>query len=293
MIYSSGKDWLDASRKRVLLYGMSGLGKTRLAGMLRASGDGWFHYSVDYRIGTRHMDEFIADNAKAEAMKVPFLRELLLSDSIYIGSNISFGNLSPLSSYLGKPGSPDRGGLAIAEYRRRQEQFRQAEIRALGDTAGFIDRAERLYGYPHFVCDTGGSICEWVDGDDPDDPVLTELSRHCLLVGIEGDDRHERKLAERFDADPKPMCYRPEFLDEAWKAYLAEKEVAESDVDPDDFVRSAFVRALAERRPRYAAIARWGVTATAEDIAGCTSADAFVSLIAARLDDAAAAREAS
>lgn len=51
----------------------------------------------------------------------------------------------------------------MEEYRRRQEQFRHAEIYALLDTEYFVDRAQRLYGYPHFICDTGGSICEWVD----------------------------------------------------------------------------------------------------------------------------------
>ena len=89
---------------------MSGLGKTRTAAMLRADG-GWFHYSVDYRIGTRYMGEHIVDNFKREAMRNPFLRELLRSDSIYIASNISFDNLSPLSTYLGKPGDPEKGGI--------------------------------------------------------------------------------------------------------------------------------------------------------------------------------------
>ena len=56
--------------------------------MLRSTGD-WLHYSVDYRIGTRYMGEFIADNAKLEAMKVPFLRDFLMSDSIHIASNIT------------------------------------------------------------------------------------------------------------------------------------------------------------------------------------------------------------
>ena len=68
---------------------MSGLGKTHLSNMLRAEG-GWFHYSIDYRIGTRYMGEHIADSFKREAMKVVYLRDLLLSDSIYIGSNITF-----------------------------------------------------------------------------------------------------------------------------------------------------------------------------------------------------------
>ncbi|MFK7751673.1 MAG: ATPase, partial [Sedimentitalea sp.] len=87
MLYSNSADWLNAPQKRVLFFGMSGLGKTYVSNILRGGGD-WFHYSIDYRIGTRYMGEYIADNAKAEAMKVPFLRELLLSDSIYIGSNL-------------------------------------------------------------------------------------------------------------------------------------------------------------------------------------------------------------
>jgi len=167
MIYQTGRDWHDAPQKRVLFYGMSGLGKTHLSQMLRDAG-GWFHYSVDYRIGTRYMGEFITDNAKAHAMQVPFLRDLLLTDSIYIGSNITFNNLSPVSTYLGKPGAPDKGGMPMAEYCRRQEQFRQAEINALMDT-GYFDRAQpaALWLSAISSATTGGSICEWVDGCRP------------------------------------------------------------------------------------------------------------------------------
>ena len=106
--------------------GMSGVGKTRIASMLRAE-ERWFHYSVDYRIGTRYMDEAIEDNFKREAMKAPLLRELLLSDSIYISSNITFDNLEPLSTYLGKPGDPAKGGIPFDEYVRRQRQHREGE----------------------------------------------------------------------------------------------------------------------------------------------------------------------
>ena len=130
LLYPDPASWEAAPARRVALFGMSGLGKTHLASMLREAG-GWFHYSVDYRIGTRYMGEYIADNAKAHAMKVPFLRDLLMSDSIYIGSNITFENLAPVSAYLGKPGAPGKGGLAYAEYTRRQAQFRRAEIAAL------------------------------------------------------------------------------------------------------------------------------------------------------------------
>ena len=283
MIYRTGQDWLGSARKRVLLFGMSGLGKTYLSNMLRASGD-WFHYSIDYRIGTRYMGELIADNFKREAMKVPFLRELLLSDSVYIASNITFDNLSPLSTYLGKPGSETRGGLAFDDYSRRQREHRAAEIAALLDTPHFITRAEGIYRLPHFVCDSGGSICEVVDPDDPDDPVLSTMEKHLLMVWIKGSDAHTAELVRRFDRAPKPMYYQPEFLDKAWLAYRMEKGLREDQVDPDDFIRWAYSRALAHRQPRYAAMARRGVTIAAEEAAAAASPDDFCRLIARAID---------
>ena len=284
MIYRSAAEWREAPAKRILLFGMSGLGKTHVSNLLRASG-GWFHYSVDYRIGTRYMGEHIADNFKAEAMKVPFLAELLRSDSIYVASNITFDNLAPLSTYLGKPGDPARGGLPFDEYLRRQEQHRAAEMAAMLDTAEFIGRAKRLYGYDHFVCDSSGSICEVVDPDDPADPVLTALSEHLLLIWIEGTEAHSAELNRRFDQDPKPMCYQREFLESAWADYRAEAGLAEDAIDPDAFVRWAFSRALAHRQPRYRAIAeRWGVTVSAEDIGKVRTAGDVTDLIARALE---------
>ncbi|MEJ2037296.1 MAG: ATPase, partial [Maritimibacter sp.] len=35
MIYRNAKEWREAQHKQVLLFGMSGLGKTRLANILR------------------------------------------------------------------------------------------------------------------------------------------------------------------------------------------------------------------------------------------------------------------
>lgn len=284
MKYQSAADWRAEPAKHVLLFGMSGLGKTHVSNILRDQGD-WFHYSVDYRIGTRYMGEFIADNAKREAMKVPFLRELLLSDSIYIGSNITFENLSPVSTYLGKPGNPEKGGIDIEEFRHRQSQFRKAEIEALLDTGHFIRRAKELYGYPHFICDTGGSICEWVDPDNPEDEVMTALAKECLIVWIEGSDAHIDELVRRFDKAPKPMSYQPEFLDRAWTEYLSKNNIQPHKVNPDDFIRWTYRQALDHRQPRYAKMAeQWGITVKAEDVYAVKSAQDFEDLIARTLE---------
>lgn len=283
MLYRNADHWRASAQKRVLVYGMSGLGKTHMSSLLRASGH-WFHYSIDYRIGTRYMGELIADNAKAEAMKVPFLRSLLMSDSIYIGSNITFDNLTPVSTYLGKPGDPELGGLPIAEYRRRQDQFRTSELAALNDTAHFAERAQALYGYPHFICDTGGSICEWIDPDDVNDPLMTTLGATCLPLWIKGSEAHTQALIARFDKAPKPMAYQPEFLLECWQEYLSETGLAEDRVNPDTFVRWTYARALAHRQPRYEAMARWGVTVTADEVASLKGEADFIDLVAAALE---------
>ncbi len=283
MIYQTAAEWRAAGAKRVLMFGMSGLGKTYLANMLRDQAH-WFHYSIDYRIGTRYMGEFIADNFKREAMKVPLLRELLMTDSVYIASNITFDNLAPLSTYLGKPGDPAKGGVPFEEYCRRQEQHRVAEIAALLDTPRFIARAKDLYGYDNFVCDSGGSICEVVDADNPADPVMKVLSENLLMVWLKGSEAHRAELIRRFDRAPKPIYYQPEFLREVWDNYLMEQGLPADRVDPDAFLRHAYARLLDHRQPRYAAMAKWGVTVTAEEVASVRDAAGFTDLIAHALE---------
>ncbi|MBI1777416.1 MAG: ATPase [Proteobacteria bacterium] len=255
MRFKSGEEFREWPAKAVTIFGMSGVGKTTLAGLLQRSG--WFHYSVDYRIGTRYMGEHIIDNFKREAMKVQFLRDLLLSDSIYICSNITFENLSPLSTYTGKPGNTALKGIPFAEYQRRQEQHREAEIRALLDVPEFIQRARDIYRYEHFICDTGGSLCEVADPSDASDPVLRCLSDTSLLLYIEGSEQHTKMLVDRFRDDPKPMYYRPKFLDEKWAEYKSIYGIiGDNDVPPDDFAAWGFEQLLHHRLPIYEAIAR-------------------------------------
>jgi hypothetical protein len=282
MLYPDAESWRAAPRKSVLFFGMSGLGKTHISKLLVQQG-GWFHYSVDYRIGTSGMYPHIKDNLIAHAMREPFLAGMLRADAIYIEPNVHDHDLSAVSAYLGKPGNPEKGGLSMVEYTNRQNQFRTAEIAALEETASFMARAERLYGYPNFICDTGGSICEWVDPEDENDPLLTALAGQCLLVWIKGDAAHTDELIRRFDRAPKPMAYQPAFLERVWTEYLNENNLKEGDVDPDAFIRWTYAQALAHRQPRYAAMARHGVTVTAEDIYAVNSAGDFEDLIASEL----------
>ena len=284
-LYPDAQSFLNAPRKTILFFGMSGLGKSHLAQMLRYKGNkSWFHYSVDYRIGTRYLGEHIVDNFKEEAMKNPFLRQLLCSDSLYIASNITFDNLAPLSAFLGKPGNPDLGGLNFEEYNRRQQLHRQAEINAMLDVGHFIERAKRLYDYPHFVCDSSGSLVEIVNGDDPLDPVLSYLHQHCLLIWLKGNEAHQDMLVERFQKAPKPMYYQEDILQNFWQNYLAEKGIEESQVHPDDFIIWGYRRLLENRQPRYQKIAQnWGITLEADEVQNIQDSDALMALIAEKL----------
>jgi hypothetical protein len=285
MKFSSGKEFLNWSNKAVTIIGMSGVGKTTLANMTRKNH--WFTYNVDYRIGTRYMGEHIVDNFKREAMKSPLLADLLRSDSIYISSNISFNNLAPLSTYLGKPGNPEKGGISFDEYRRRQAQHLRAEIAALKDIPYFIDRAKTIYGYSDFFCDTGGSVCEVINFDDPADSVLKSLTDNTMIVYIKGSEQHTRMLVQRFKDDPKPMYYRPQFLEEKWAEYKKLKNITnENDVDPDDFTVWGFEQLLHDRMPRYEAIAaNHGYTIDMGEIPGIKTDKDLVGLLASKIDN--------
>ena len=284
MLFSSVDEFVKAPRRAVTVFGMAGVGKTRLSNMLRANH--WFHYSADYRIGTRYMGEFIVDNFKREAMKVPFLAQLLRTDSIYISSNITFDNLDPLSTYLGTPGNPAKGGLPLAEYQRRQEQHRIAEIAALQDVPYFIGRAHDLYGYDNFIADTGGSLIEVIDPSDAEDPVVAALAKHTALLYIRGTDKDAAELVKRFRKSPKPMYYRPPFLVEKWAEYKRLQGIeSDNDVDPAGFGAWGFEALLHDRLPRYQALAdNFGYVVEAADLATVRDGDEFVDLVAAAIE---------
>src|SRR5262245_27783279 len=242
-------DFLRWPNKAITLLGMSGVGKTTLAYKLPRSK--WFHYSGDYRIGTKYLAEPILDNIKRQAMKVDFLRDLLRSDSIYIASNITVHNLEPVSTFLGKIGRPDQGGLPVAEFKRRQRLHREAEIGAMRDVAAFIDKAHEIYGYDHFINDAGGSLVELDDAR-----TIETLAKHTLILYLKPDLELEQELVRRAIADPKPLYYQESFLDKKLAEYIAEAELdGPGSFVPDEFVRWICPALVAHRRPRYEALA--------------------------------------
>jgi len=273
------REFLDWRQKSITLLGMSGVGKTRLAYTLRKQQ--WFHYSGDYRIGTRYLDEQIIDDIKQQLMQIPILKELLRSDSIHLANNIGIDNLDSLSSFVGKVGDPEAGGTGLREFRRRQELHRQAEVASMLDVPEFIRKAREIYGYDHFINDAGGSLCEL---DDPE--VIECLAEHTLILYIRATTADEQELIRRAENSPKPMYYRESFLDDQLAEYLIERDLEYvATVDPDDFVRWVFPRLFYNRIPRYEAIAdEFGFTVSTSDISRVKSEEDFISLVAAVLE---------
>ena len=265
--------------KAITLLGMSGIGKTTLANKLPKTD--WFHYSGDYRIGTQYLGEPIVDNVKRAAMQVPFLRELLCSDSIYICSNITIHNLEPLSAFLGKVGDASKGGLTCEEFLARQRLHREAEIGAMRDTAPFIKKARDIYGYAHFINDAGGSVCELGDQE-----TIEVLAAHTMIVYICADKDMEQELIRRQQSHPKPLYYGESFFRRSLARYLEMEALASPEaIDPDRFVRWIFPRLVERRRPLYEGIAAaHGYTVTAAAAETVRDERDFIDLVACALD---------
>ena len=272
-------EFLRWEHKAITLLGMSGVGKTTLANRLPKSN--WFHYSGDYRIGTRYLAEPIVDNVKRAAMQVPFLRGLLCSDSIYIGSNITVHNLEPLSTFLGKVGDPSRGGLACEEFLARQRLHHDAEINAMRDVAEFVEKARDIYGYAHFVNDAGGSVCELDDRE-----TIESLAAHTMIVYIRADEGMEQELIRRQQIHPKPLYYSESFFRRSLARFLEAEGLRTSDeIDPDRFVRWMFPRLVERRRPLYEGIASaHGYTVTGADAETVRDERDFLDLVARAID---------
>ncbi len=270
----SGQEFKAWDKKAITLLGMSGVGKTRLACMLRQHH--WFHYSGDYRIGTRYLDEPILDNIKHKLMHIPFLKDLMRTDSLHLSNNITVDNLNPVSTFLGKLGNPEDGGLGLVEFKHRQKLHRQAEIATMKDVPEFIQKAHYVYGYDHFVNDAGGSLCELDDTE-----VLNALSENTLILYIKASKTDEQELIKRVEGSPKPLYYRESFLDEQLATYMSEKNLEYvALIEPDDFARWVFPRLFYSRIPRYEAIAdQYGYTITTEEVAAVQSENDFLELI--------------
>ena len=240
--------------KRFALLGMSGLGKTFISRTL-VKQDNWLHYSVDYEIG-----------------KILFKNK---HRNLLDGFEVS--NLTNLSDFLGKPGSPSMGGISFSEYLTRQQLHRDAEITATLNASSLVEDSPKL---SHFVCDTSGSICELVNPSDENDAILKSLSKNFLIICLEAPDSMYQVLIDRFLAKPKPMYYEENFLHSLWQNFRNDTSNINDQVKPDDFMIYGFKALIKRRKAIFDSISKnWGISLNFEKLRVVKSAADLVEAI--------------
>lgn len=266
---------MNKTFRHITLFGTSGVGKTTLAERL-ARGN-WYHYSGDYRIATRYLNEAIADWLEEEARAHPLFARLIENDALRLQGKAAFGNLQILSAFVGKLGRGE-GGYDLQTFTTRQRLFAEAEKQAMYDVDAFIERAKKRHGKTAFINDAGGSIGEYID----DEALFSYLSRHTLLVYIHADDDLNEEILRRAIAHPKPICYDPQFLAEAVRAYGAMSGEGNPDAfDADAFLRYVAPKMLSHRRERFTLLARrYGVMLDAREVWKVQSPGQFEQMLA-------------
>ncbi|MCC6598484.1 MAG: hypothetical protein IT559_06820 [Alphaproteobacteria bacterium] len=245
----SAEEFLKKDRKAITFIGMSGVGKTYLSGVLAQGG--WRRYSCDYEIGTKHMRE-----ALAGAVETP-------------------EDLSALSAFIGKLGNPDTGGLPLAEFKRRQKCYYDAECASIAGVQAALHAAPE-----NFVHDSTGSLCEILD-----ESLIENLGAQTFFIYLKASPEEEEIVKARAISHPKPLFFPPQKFEEWVAEYLEIQELETPEqITPDDFARWVFPHLFAARLPKYQALAdRYGVSVETKTLQGVADAADFLERIAAAL----------
>lgn len=248
----------------ITLMGMSGVGKTYLSGKLYEWG--WTHYSCDLEIGTTILgDEIVETLSRVHGKKVE--------------NRIKADDLSQLSEFVSRLGNVEHGALPLAEFKRRQHLYYQAECTA---TERFIAMS-KAQNNNRLVNDSTGSLCE-IEDDDLHD----RLGAVSLYVYIEATPEEQREVLRRAQIYPKPLFFPPSQFDAWLMQYMAERHITDDQqIEPDDFSRWVFPFLFDARLPKYQRLAeRHGVTISSQAFTGISSEEQFLTIIEEHLNEA-------
>lgn len=246
MQFSSGAEFQAWADKRLAFIGMSGVGKSTLAGYLDPQV--WTTFCTDYQLADRALRPELEAFAGADFVCGP--------DDIRV-----------LSAYVGKLGAQAKGGLPLDEFLRRQRLHAAAERQTFADLTGQL----AAHTGPAII-DAGGSLVEILTFATPD-PLLDQLLDQMFFVYIDASEAKEEEVIARQLKAPKPMFYEPAFLRAAIEDFAAAGGQPLDQANPDDFIAFVFPRLMAHRRPRYAALADRGGVRLPFDLANQVRSD--------------------
>ena len=229
----------------ILLIGMSGIGKTLLSSFLNQSG-AWRYVSIDAQIQGQYLRKQILDTFNAEVSKGAMLSRLQELGILNLGDELCKDTLAPLTSYLGMPGDPDRGGIEFNEYVKRQNFHRQAELTA-------VEGLLSLESDQPVLADSSGSFCELFAAGDP---TFSALKDRFLIVSLRESDELVQNLIVRYVENPKPIYYPPDLLSEYWSEYSEMTGDRDRNIDPTMFALWSYQKLISVRRDKFAALAK-------------------------------------
>ncbi len=245
----SKQEFLEQPRRAITFIGMSGVGKSHLS--LQLEDWGWHNYSCDYLIGTKYL------GAQLEGA-------------------VSADNILNLSEFVGQIGSPDKGGVGLDEFARRQKMYYEAECAVLRDMP------EALGGVAgDFVNDSSGSLCEIEEA-----AILDAVGQQTLFIYLRVPSSQHSKILERALEYPKPLFFPKAFFDEHLAAFQKEFSVERvEEIDSLEFLRWVFPYLFEARLPKYQALAdKYGVTISTDTFDGVSLEEDFINIIAKALD---------
>jgi hypothetical protein len=237
----------------ISLVGMSGVGKTHYASSQNPAK--YFHYSVDYIIGSCLLRNDITDDLLEQITRSDFIKELLLGKKVSFDVNISVKDLSLVSRFLGKFGSKEYGGFNREKFLRRQKLYCEAEKTA---TMHLQDISDGIFsiGYEYIANDLTGSICEIIDFSNEKDKIVEFLSQTTIKY-LPASEEHVKTLVERAKQTPKPLLFNEEFFETTVENFMKEKNIKSDDeIIPDEFCVYSFPLLLKHRIPKYEKISK-------------------------------------
>ena len=256
MRFTSGKEYMNWEGKKLAFIGMSGVGKSALSSYLDPAN--WTRVCTDFDLAVG-----------------PLRPEL--ENFAGIDFPVGHDDISILSSYVGKLGKLELGGLDFVTFKERQQRHAIAERQTFEE---LIDKLKQISGSA--IIDAGGSLVEILDFEN-NDPLRESLAELVFFVFIEATPDEVSKLIKRQLAAPKPMFYQPDFLNLA----LTDFGRAIEDTDPDEFIRFVFPRLCEHRAPRYRALAQEaGVRVTLADANRVRTDSELHQLIVEAIDNA-------
>lgn len=243
----SAQEFEDMPKKAITLIGMSGAGKSYYSQILEDQG--WYNYSCDYLIGSK------------------YLKECIDSDGSFKPEDIG-----SLSDFVGQIGSPDFGGLALAEFQKRQKLYYKAECQVLQDA--LVVKEENASN--HFVNDSSGSLCEIEDNN-----IIEALGRDTLFVYLEIPEEDHKTLLERAVEYPKPLFFPADFFTQKLAEYISEAALSDAaQIYPQDFLKWVFPHLFAARIPKYERLAeRFGIKVNVQELQGIKTEKDFLTVI--------------